>query len=120
MTYVLFLHRMIRLCINQINNPEEGQIGITQFTIYHLTILPQSRFKCQIGCGVEYATTSYPMARVHALDCPTKAFITSNWRPSSKSVLAQGGFFFRHNAAIEDDYIKCTCPERCDAVHVVE
>ena len=78
------------------------------------------RFKCGIGCGIEYANKTYPMAKVHELDCPTRAFIASGWRPPSKSWLQANGFFFRHDGVVEDDQVQCTCPAPCDFVHVVE
>ena len=56
--------------------------------------------------------------RVHAFDYPTIAFIGSGWRLFSKSWLAERGFFFRTDAALEG--VDCTCPLKCNAIHNVD
>lgn len=78
------------------------------------------RFKCSVGCSVEYASKHYHMAKVHLNDCPTRAFLGSGWRPFSKSWLASKGFFVRSDAVVEEE--ACLCPDlACQAtVHLVE
>ena len=80
------------------------------------------RFQCGTGCGAQYASKNYAQAKIHALDCPTRAFISSDWRPSSKSWLAEHGFFIRSDAVVEGE--ECTCSANpsvpCRAVHLID
>ena len=53
------------------------------------------RYKCGRGCSAVYASKHYVMAKIHANDCPTRAFISSSWQPPAKSWVAEKGFLIR-------------------------
>ena len=83
----------------------------------------ENRFKCGLGCGVEFASKSYSGVRIHAHDFPTKAFLSSGWRPNSKTWLAENDFFWRTETI--EGFEECVCHDPlktgpCKAVHTVE
>ena len=80
-----------------------------------------SRFKCGLGCAVEFASRNYVGAKIHRDDCPTRAFLASGWRPEAKSEVANKGLFFRTEAPIEGND-ECLCSSAhgtCKVAHIV-
>ena len=75
------------------------------------------RFKCGRGCGAEYANKHYVKAKIHAVDCPTRAFLASSWRPPAKSWVAEKGFMIRDADALDAE---CCCPLPCKAAHLID
>ena len=102
--YMRFTTHLKIFKINQALSKLGGKTGGTIFLAKIVGILSEAslleakstefvdRFKCSYG--IEYATKSYPMARVPTVDCPTRAFISSS--------IINNGFFFPDNAISEN------------------
>ena len=64
------------------------------------------------------------MAKIHRADCPTLAFIMSDWHPPSKTVMAEMGLFFRSDVILEGaeecGCVTATPNNSCKAVHVID
>ena len=77
---------------------------------------------CSVSVCLSVSLVTPNMALAHpqviAHDCPTLAFLSSGWRPNSKSWLAANGFFWRSDAVVEGEI--CVCPRPCRAVHVID
>jgi hypothetical protein len=58
-------------------------------------ITADKKFCCR-NCGVSYASKYYSQSKIHEHNCPTTAFLKSNWRPSSYSWLVENGYIFKH------------------------
>lgn len=102
-------------------NLQSCKLELVWHTINLISFHWPLRFHCGRGCSASYASKSYVQAKIHANDCPTMAFLASNWRPSSKSWLVDQGFFVRHDHVVnEQSDCVCGSGQPCHAIHLLE